>query len=94
MNWQEQSHKEIYLSVGKRIRSMRVSHGYSQKELAKESGLGRTTIFRIEKGESISFDAIIRIFRVFHTLDRFETLFDVLELSPMKMYLKDGSKSA
>jgi len=39
--------------IGERIRELRVIKGYSQEELADQSGLSVRTIHRIEKGETI-----------------------------------------
>jgi DNA-binding XRE family transcriptional regulator len=91
MNWQHLAHEDIFIQIGMKLRSMRKTNGYSQVELAKLTGLGRTTIFRIEKGEAISMDAVVRIMRVYHILDRFNPLFESPKKSPMQSFL-DGSK--
>jgi transcriptional regulator with XRE-family HTH domain len=92
MDWQDSSHEQIYSRIGKQMKQMRKVYGYSQKQLAEETGLGRTTIIRIEKGEVISLDSIIRIFSVFSILDRFDELFVAPELSPMQILLKSKKK--
>ena len=92
MDWQNSSHEQIYNRIGKQIKQMRKVYGYSQEQLAEETGLGRTTIIRIEKGEVITLDSIIRIFSVFSILDRFDELFVAPELSPMQILLKSKKK--
>ncbi len=92
MDWQNSSHEQIYNRIGKQIKQMRKVYGYSQEQLAEETGLGRTTIIRIEKGEVITLDSIIRIFSVFSILDRFDELFVSPELSPMQILLKSKKK--
>lgn len=42
---------EIKLEVGKRVRSLRLKKGWSQEELAFQSGLHRNYIGGIERGE-------------------------------------------
>lgn len=86
MSWQEKSHKEIYDTIAERLKVMRKSYGFTQEELAEQAGISRSTIARIEKGETITLDAIIRIFRCFHTLERFEHLFETTPLSPLELY--------
>ena len=92
MDWQNSSHEQIYSRIGEQVKQMRKVYGYSQEELAEETGLGRTTIIRIEKGEVMTLDSIIRIFSVFSILDRFDQLFAVPELSPMQILLKSKKK--
>lgn len=92
MDWQNSTHEQIYNRIGKQIKKMRKVYGYSQEKLAEETGLGRTTIIRIEKGEVITLDSVIRIFSVFSLLDRFDQFFISPELSPMQLFLKNKKK--
>ena len=92
MDWQNSSHEQIYNRIGEQIKQMRKVYGYSQEQLAEETGLGRTTIIRIEKGAVITLDSIIRIFSVFSILDRFDSFFIAPELSPMQILLKSKKK--
>lgn len=92
MDWQNSSHEQIYNRIGEQIKQMRKVYGYSQEQLATETGLGRTTIIRIEKGEVITLDSVIRIFSVFSILDRFDHFFTAPELSPMQLLLKSKKK--
>tara|TARA_Y100000588_G_scaffold392274_1_gene503542 strand:+ start:491 stop:754 length:264 start_codon:yes stop_codon:yes gene_type:complete len=50
------------IKIGKIIRELRASQGYSQEEFAAISGLGRTYMGRIERGEqNISIQNLIRV---------------------------------
>ncbi|MGH9396119.1 MAG: helix-turn-helix domain-containing protein [Terriglobia bacterium] len=53
-------------AFGLRVRAFRVKAGYSQEELAARSGLHRTFIGRIERGETNI--TLINIHRVAHGL--------------------------
>ncbi|MCT4580326.1 MAG: helix-turn-helix domain-containing protein [Flavobacteriales bacterium] len=92
MDWQNSSHEQIYRKIGEQLKLMRKVYGFSQEQLAEETGLGRTTIIRIEKGEVITLDSIIRIFSVFSILERFDQLFTAPELSPMQLFFKSKKK--
>lgn len=50
------------IKIGKQIRDIRSSKGYSQEEFAAIAGLGRTYMGRVERGEqNISIQNLIRI---------------------------------
>lgn len=59
-----ESEKRIMQEFGKRIAKHRISLQKTQEELAKECGVSRGTIARMEKGESIKFDNLIRVMKV------------------------------
>ena len=57
----ERRHPNL-VKIGKKIREMRESKGFSQEEFAAEARLGRTYYGRIERGEqNISIQNLIRI---------------------------------
>jgi transcriptional regulator with XRE-family HTH domain len=59
--------KEVQKKLGHRIRDLRMQKGWSQEQLAHESGLGRASMGAIERGEaSIRLANLLRISR---TLD-------------------------
>lgn len=89
MNWQHLAHEDIFEQIGLKLKIMRKAYGYSQQDLAKQAGLGRTTIFRIEKGESMSLDAIVRILKVYGVLDRLDALLASPTKSPMQSFLDE-----
>ena len=50
------------IKIGSRIRELRKSKGYSQEEIANVSGMGRTYMGRVERGEqNISIQNLIQI---------------------------------
>ena len=54
--------KKIRESFGKRVRTLRKEHGFSQEEFAHECSLHRTYMGDIERGErNISIDNIYKI---------------------------------
>lgn len=40
-------------TIGNRLRSLRIEHEISQRELARDIGVSNSTIARIEKGDSL-----------------------------------------
>lgn len=72
---------EIALSilVGRNIRKYRKKMGLSQEELAEKSGLHRTYIGGIERGERNI------------TLDSLQVIADALSVEPVLLIIKDDS---
>ena len=59
---------DIKLKLGRKIRETRVKEGYSQEELASRSGLHRTYISDIERGErNVSVENIEKIAKALKT---------------------------
>ncbi len=57
----EKRHPNL-VKIGKKIREMRKSKGFSQENFAAEAGLGRTYFGRVERGEqNISIQNLIQI---------------------------------
>lgn len=57
----EKRHPNL-IKIGKKIRQMRKSKGYSQEDFAAEAELGRTYYGRVERGEqNISIQNLIQI---------------------------------
>ncbi|MDI6772028.1 MAG: helix-turn-helix transcriptional regulator [bacterium] len=55
-------------AFGKRVRALRLKLGFSQEDLAEESGLHRTYIGAIERGErNVSLRNIVRLARALRT---------------------------
>src|SRR5436190_17155403 len=54
--------KEVHKKLGQRIRELRMQKGWSQEQLAHESGLGRASMGAIERGEvSIRLSSLLKL---------------------------------
>ena len=51
--WTELSDTAILNKLGARLKAYRISRGLKQQELAVESGVGVSTIAKIESGQSV-----------------------------------------
>lgn len=83
-NWQTDD--EIIAILGERIRVRRIQNNLTQDELAKETGLTKLTIHKIEKGHSPKLESLIRILRFFGDLDKVEYLLSPQNISPKELY--------
>ncbi|MDA3953593.1 MAG: helix-turn-helix transcriptional regulator [Bacteroidales bacterium] len=73
-NWIAMGDNAIIVAIGKFIKQKRLQENKSQVLLSKEAGLNRSTLVKIENGESITLSSLIQILRVLnllHLLDIF-----------------------
>jgi transcriptional regulator with XRE-family HTH domain len=59
--WTELSDTSILNKLGSRLKAYRISSGLKQQELAAESGVGVSTIAKIESGQSVSLLLLISV---------------------------------
>ena len=60
--------------LGGQLERLRLGKNINQTTLAKEAGVSRRTITRLENGEGTSLDTLIRVMRALGVVDRLETL--------------------
>lgn len=65
------SDREILHELGRKFKLARVNRRMSQDDLATHSGISRTTISRLEKGQGISTVNYISLLRAVGQLERF-----------------------
>lgn len=68
------SPEAIESELGQKLDRLRLSKNINQSTLAKEAGVSRRTISRMENGEGISLDTLIRVMRALGVVDRLATL--------------------
>ena len=68
------SPEAIESELGQKLERLRLSKNINQSMLAKEAGVSRRTITRVENGEGISLDTLIRVIRALGVVDRLEAL--------------------
>lgn len=64
----------IQQDLGRRLEALRLARNINQTQLADEAGVSRRTITRLENGESVSLDTLIRVMRALGLADRLEAL--------------------
>lgn len=63
------SDKGVLEEIGHRLSRLRIERGLTQAKLAKEAGVSKRTVERIEAGESTQSSTLIRIMRALDILD-------------------------
>ncbi|MEY4538411.1 MAG: hypothetical protein RLZZ306_168 [Bacteroidota bacterium] len=63
--------KDVKTDIGKWIRVMRKKQNLSQDQLAELLNMSRITIQNLEAGKNITIDTLLKIFRHFDALEKF-----------------------
>ena len=71
--------------LGHRLSRRRIASGLTQSELARQAGVGRSTVERMEAGNSTQLSSFIRILRVLGLLAQFAELVPEPETRPMDL---------
>ena len=72
---------EVCEDVARRVRTMRVERGWTQRELARRADLSLETLRRFERTGRISLERLVKIATVLDALRPFAALF---ELPPVR----------
>ena len=83
--WTELSDTAILSKLGTRLKAYRISRGMKQQELASESGVGISTIAKIESGQSVSFSLLISVMRTLGLLENLDLLIPEQKPSPLEL---------
>ena len=70
---------------GKRMAAFRVRNNWTQADLAQKAGVGKGTVERIERGESVQVLNLVKVLRVCGALDVFLNIFPDDSPSPMQL---------
>lgn len=90
--WTELSDTAILEKLGARMKACRISGGLKQQELAGESGVGVSTIAKIESGQSVAFSLLISVMRTLGLLENLDLLVPEQKPSPMELLKTQGKK--
>lgn len=83
----------VLQALGSRIAALRVSRNLTQVALAEAAGVSRSTVERLEQGQSASsMAAFIRICRTLDLLDRLELLLPEPAASPLDLVKLQGRR--
>jgi transcriptional regulator with XRE-family HTH domain len=85
INWNALSDKAVNSILGGFIRQSRIRQNKTQKQLAEEAGISRSTLSLFERGENSSLIVFIRLLRtlnLLHLLGEFEIR---EQLSPLQL---------
>ncbi len=91
MNFLEDMSDDAMLKeLGSRIAQYRLNRNLTQDALAREAGVSKRTIHRVEHGHSIQASNLIRILRALHLLGNLEALIPEPAISPIQQIKMQG----
>ena len=80
------SDETLIKELGKRMQALRLARNLTQAQLAKEAGISRRTVERIESGAgSAQLSIFLRICRVLGLIERLELLLPPSEPGPIEL---------
>jgi len=84
--------KTVQQEIGQRLTRLRLNKNLTQSEMAKEAGVSRATVARLESGHSTQLSNFIRILRALGLLDRMDALIPEPQISPMEQLKLAGKQ--
>jgi transcriptional regulator with XRE-family HTH domain len=84
------SDKAILAEIGQRLARSRLNVNWTQDELARESGISRATLQRIEGGESAQLTQYIRLLRALNLMNNLDSMVPEPLDSPIQQSILSG----
>jgi len=82
----------ILTELGARLSSARLSRDLTQAQLARDAGVSKRTVERMESGHSAQLTSFIRILRTLDLLDGLASLLPPPEPGPMDLLRRAGQR--
>lgn len=68
-DWSSQSDQVLIRQIGIFVRKKRLEINKTQAQVARDAGINRLTLSKLEQGESITLTSLIQVLRVLDLLD-------------------------
>ena len=92
MIWTDLSNMAILSELGSRLKEYRIRKGLQQKELAINAGVSLDTVIRLERGDSITVEKLLRILRALDMLENLNLFIPEPPISPILYKKLQGRK--
>ena len=79
-------------ALGSRLAAARLKRNLTQTALAREAGVSRATVERLERGAGAELKLLVRVLRALQLLEGFLAAIPAEELSPMALLRAQGKK--
>lgn len=88
--WSESSDDAVLAALGERLARQRLDRNLTQAAVAREAGVSRATVQRLERGESTQLANLVRVLRALGLLDALERAVPESPPSPVRQALDRG----
>jgi putative transcriptional regulator len=82
----------VLAELGQRLERTRLERNITQQELAREAGITRGTVVRLEHGDSVGVAVLLRVLRAVDLLDRVDQLVPEPLPSPIEQLHLQGRR--
>jgi transcriptional regulator with XRE-family HTH domain len=83
----------VLRELGARLERLRLARNRSQLELAEDAGVGRATVQRVERGESVQATSLIKLLRTLGLLGELDAAIPQAVESPIAELERQGRPS-
>ena len=80
---------ELQAVLGERLRALRLSRNFSQRELADKSGVSLRALHNLEAGAGSTIETFLRVLKALNAVDAIDALVPQPKVSPLAL-LKMG----
>jgi putative transcriptional regulator len=93
IDYEQASIEAIQADLGQRLVQLRLARNVNQQQLAREAGVSRRTVTRLENGKSVSLDTLLRVMRALDIIGRLGALLPDPTVRPIdRVRLKDKER--
>jgi transcriptional regulator with XRE-family HTH domain len=90
--WMDLTDPMLLRAVGERLARLRLERNMTQLELAKSAGVSSMTVRRLERGDAVSFELVLRVLRALELLDRLEAAIPEETIRPIEIVDRHGRR--
>lgn len=76
---------EIAAELGRRLRSHRTRQRVTLNNLAREAGISRLTLGKLERGQNVTVETLLRVLRALRQLDTLDAILSEPAVSPLAL---------
>lgn len=84
--------EQIEQQLCKKLEAVRLMKNISQANLAKEAGISRRTVSRMENGKGVSLDTFIRVMQALDLTNELKALIPSTDIRPIERVNRKGRK--
>lgn len=84
--------KEIMVTLGFRLKRIRLRKNILQKDLAKKAGISLRAIQKVEGGIFVNLKTLIAVARALGRIEDFFSLFEIPTISPMEYHKMNNER--